>query len=44
MTQNSQHNTDGEEQRWRTNATRLQDLLLSYSNQDSCDIGKRIDK
>lgn len=34
-TQGSQHGTEGEDLGWRTDTTRLQDLLKSYSNQDS---------
>ena len=34
-TQKSKHNTEGEEQSWRADTTRLQDILESYSNQDS---------
>ena len=30
---NSQHNIEGEEQSWRIDATWLQDLLQSYSNE-----------
>ena len=39
-TQNSQYNNEGEEQSWRTGATLVQDLLLSYSNQDSLLLAK----
>ena len=34
-TQNSQHNTEGKEQSWRSDTTQLQDSLYSYSDQVS---------
>lgn len=39
MIQKSQHNIKGEES-WRTGTTQLQDLLSSYSNQDSMVVAK----
>ena len=40
-TQNSQHNIEGEEQSQRIDTTQLQDLLLSYCNQDSVVLVKK---
>lgn len=40
MTQNSQHDIEGEKQGWRTDTTRLKDLLQSYTNQDSTVLAK----
>lgn len=35
IAQKSQHNMEGEAQRWRIDTTRHQDSLYSYSNQGS---------
>ena len=35
---------EGEEQKREINTTQIQDLLESYSNQDSCGTRKRTDK